>query len=108
MNTKKTAVYISLPLAVIGFSGLFVLIFCYIVCALALFSLGFVTTVATVLHVLGVLFVASELPIVLLFLFGVGFLLIGAAALLGMASVCPGGVRLFHRYTRWFSCRRSV
>lgn len=108
MNTKKTAVYISLPLAVIGFTGLFVLVFCYIVCGLALFSLGLISAAAAALHKLGVLFVATDFSVMALLLTGLGGLFLGAAMLLGTASVCPGSVRLFHRYARWYSGGRSV
>lgn len=107
MKARKTAVSLSLPLAAVGFAVLFVLIFCYILCAAAIFSLGLLTVPAALLHILGVLFIASDLSVASLLLTGGGFLLLGAAMLLGTASLCPRCVGLFHRYARW-TRRRSL
>lgn len=108
MKPKNTAYNLSLPFAVLGFAVLFALIFCYIVCGAAIFSLGLMTLPCALLHMLGVLFVATDLSVMSLALIGGGCLLFGAGMLLGTASVCPSGVRLLHRYMRWRRRRKAA
>ncbi|MBQ8411809.1 MAG: hypothetical protein IJX15_08805 [Ruminiclostridium sp.] len=95
---KKLSYTVRIFFGIIGFTILFLLNFLYIFLALGFLSLGLIVFPASLLGMLDVIIVTTDLGLPVLAAAGIGFILLGGGMCFGAAFVCPGSLKRFH----WF------
>ncbi len=101
---KKISYAFRLFIGFIGFILLFLLNFIYIFCALGFLSLGLIVFPSSLLGMLGVIVVTTDLGLPVLAVLGAGLMLLGGGMCLGAAFVCPASLNRLHYFrkgTEW-------
>lgn len=97
---KKAVYFFRIVSGIIGFTILFLLIFLYIFTALGLFSAGIIVFPSSLLGMIGMLDIITDIGLPVLCVLGLGMLLLGGGMCLGAAVVCPAPINRLHSFIK--------